>query len=51
MSKKPLIGITTDFKEKHNSIEEVYSKAVARYGGLPVLIPTVEDQLNYLEIL
>ena len=46
---KPLIGITTDFKDKNNSIEEVYSKAVARHGGLPVLIPTVENQTEYLE--
>jgi len=45
---KPLIGITTDFKDKHNSIEEAYSKAVAGYGGLPVLIPTVENQTEYL---
>lgn len=45
---KPLIGITTDFKDKHNSIEEVYSRAVTGYGGLPVLIPTVENQTEYL---
>ncbi len=45
---KPLIGITTDFKDKHNSIEEVYSRAVAQYGGLPVLIPTVENNTEYL---
>jgi len=46
---KPLIGITTDFKDKHNTIEEVYSGAVARHGGLPVLIPTVENQSEYLK--
>ena len=45
---KPLIGITTDFKDKHNSIEEVYSKAVVKYGGLPVLIPTVEKEHTFL---
>lgn len=48
MPGKPLIGITTDYKDKHNSIEEVYSKAVAKYGGLPVLIPTVEDNTEHL---
>lgn len=48
MPGKPLIGITTDFKDKHNSIEEVYSKAVVKYGGLPVLIPTVEDSTDFL---
>ena len=47
--KKPLIGITTDFKDKHNSIEEVYSQAVSVYGGLPVLIPTVENRTDYLK--
>ena len=46
---KPLIGITTDFKDKHNSIEEVYSRAVSDNGGLPVLIPTVENQTDYLK--
>ena len=46
--KKPLIAITTDFKDKHNSIEEVYSKAVVKTGGLPVLLPTVENEHNYL---
>ena len=46
--KPPLIGITTDFRNKHNSIEEAYSKAVVKYGGLPVLIPTVERQRSYL---
>ena len=45
---RPLIGITTDFKNKHNSIEEVYSKAIVKYGGLPILIPTVEQQRTYL---
>ncbi len=45
---KPLIGITTDLKNNHNSIEEYYSKAIVRYGGLPVLIPTVERQYSYL---
>jgi len=48
---KPLIGITTDFKDKHNSIEEAYSKAVAGYGGLPVLIPTVENHTDYLRTI
>lgn len=45
---KPLVGITTDFKDKHNSIEECYSKAIVKYGGLPILIPTVEQQRSYL---
>lgn len=45
---KPLIGITTDLKDNHNSIEEYYSKAIVKYGGLPVLIPTVERQISYL---
>ena len=45
---KPLIGITTDFKDNHNSIEEYYSKAIVKHGGLPVLLPTVERQRSYL---
>lgn len=43
---KPLIGITTDLKEDHNSIEESYSKAIAKYGGLPVLIPTIDKKTH-----
>lgn len=49
MNNKPLIGITTDLKEDHNSIEESYSKAVAKYGGLPILIPTTSENKSYLE--
>ena len=45
---RPLIGITTDFKDKHNSIEEAYSNAIVKHGALPVLIPTVEQQRSYL---
>ncbi len=38
---RPVIGITTDLEEGHNSIEAEYARAVAETGGLPVLIPTV----------
>jgi putative glutamine amidotransferase len=38
---RPVIGITTDLEKGHNSIEAEYAHAVARTGGLPVLIPTV----------
>ncbi len=37
---KPLIGITTDTRENHNQIEAKYSEAVAKNGGIPMLIPT-----------
>ena len=43
---KPLIGITTDLKEDHNSIEESYSKSVIKYGGLPILIPTSNSKTH-----
>lgn len=53
MSKpKPLVGITTDLKNKHNSIEEAYAKAVVKYGGLSVLLPTLEHEQSYfLELI
>ncbi|MCL4245243.1 MAG: gamma-glutamyl-gamma-aminobutyrate hydrolase family protein [Candidatus Dadabacteria bacterium] len=38
---RPVIGITTDLEKGHNSIEAEYARAVAKAGGLPVLIPTV----------
>lgn len=40
-AKKPLIGITTDLKEGHFVIEEKYSHAVIKAGGIPVLIPSI----------
>lgn len=48
---RPVIGITTDLKEKNNSIEESYSSAVAGYGGIPVLIPTVSGSMDYIDDL
>lgn len=38
---KPLIGITTDLRDKYYGIEAVYSDRVAAAGGLPILIPSV----------
>lgn len=46
---RPLIGITTDLKEKNNSIEVSYSGAVAKYGGIPVLIPTIPGSSDHLD--
>lgn len=46
---KKLIGITTDLKNDHNSIEESYSKAVEYYGGIPLLIPTIKSKTDYLK--
>jgi len=40
-SKKPLIGITTDIKDGNFVIEEKYAHAVARAGGIPLLIPSI----------
>lgn len=48
-NRNPLIGITTDLKEKNNSIEVSYSKAVAVNGGVPVLIPTIPDFSDHLD--
>ena len=38
---KPLIAITTDIKDGHFVIEEKYTHAVIRAGGIPMLIPSV----------
>ena len=46
---KPLIGITTDLKDENNSIEQSYSTALVRHGAIPVLIPTLSDNVEYLE--
>ncbi len=37
----PSIGITTDLKDKSNTIEVSYSKAIVQHGGVPILIPTL----------
>lgn len=46
---KPLIGITTDVKDGHSSIEAEYARAVARAGGIPVLIPSAAGDGDLLE--
>ena len=39
--KKPIIGITTDFKKGNFEIEEKYAHAIAEAGGIPFLIPSI----------
>ncbi|NIP29393.1 MAG: hypothetical protein GTO02_03330 [Candidatus Dadabacteria bacterium] len=46
---KPLIGITTDLKDKENSIESAYSRAIDYYGGIPILIPTLKEHAGYIK--
>ncbi len=38
---RPLIGITTDIKDGSFVIEDAYARAVAKAGGIPVLIPSI----------
>lgn len=38
---KPIIGITTDIKNGNYEIEEKYAHAIARAGGIPLLIPSI----------
>ena len=37
----PVIGITTDLKDKYYGIEATYSVRIASAGGIPLLIPSV----------
>lgn len=37
----PVIGITTDLKDKYYGIEAAYSDRIAAAGGIPVLIPSI----------
>jgi putative glutamine amidotransferase len=39
--KRPLIGITTDIKDGNFVIEDAYARAVAKAGGIPILIPSI----------
>ncbi|NIP37953.1 MAG: gamma-glutamyl-gamma-aminobutyrate hydrolase family protein [Candidatus Dadabacteria bacterium] len=48
---KPVIGITTDYKDKYYGIEKTYSTAIARHGGLPVLIPSLGSKRTLRELI
>lgn len=39
--KRPLIGITSDIKDGNFVIEGAYALAVAKVGGIPILIPSI----------
>ena len=49
--KKPVIGITTDYKDKYYGIEKTYSAAIASRGGLPILIPSLNSNKKILKEL
>ncbi len=47
--KRPLIGITTDIKDGNFVIEDTYARAVAKAGGIPVLIPSIPADPELLQ--
>ncbi|MGH7885175.1 MAG: gamma-glutamyl-gamma-aminobutyrate hydrolase family protein, partial [Thermodesulfobacteriota bacterium] len=46
---KKIIGITTDLEDDHNSIEASYSKAIDFYGAVPLLIPTLSENTDFIK--
>ncbi len=46
---KPVIGITTDIKDGHFMIEESYGHAIARAGGIPLLIPPIPGDRRFIK--
>lgn len=46
--KRPVIGITTDIKDGSFVIEDAYARAVAKAGGIPVLIPSLPESPGLL---
>lgn len=46
--KRPVIGITTDIKDGSFVIEDAYARAVAKAGGIPVLIPSLPERPGLL---
>ncbi len=46
--KRPVIGITTDVKDGSFVIEDAYARAVAKAGGIPVLIPSLPESPGLL---
>jgi putative glutamine amidotransferase len=49
--KKPIIGITTDMKDENLFVKHHYSDAIAKTGGIPLLLPLVNDTKSYAEII
>ena len=47
--KRPLIGITTDIKGGNFVIEYAYVRAVAKAGGIPLLIPSIPQDPELLK--
>jgi putative glutamine amidotransferase len=48
-TKRPLIGITTDLKDGSFIIEDAYARAVAKAGGIPLLIPSIPERPELLK--
>ena len=48
-SHKPIIGITTDIKNGNFEIEEKYAHAVAKAGGIPLLIPSMPKNTELIK--
>lgn len=42
--KRPVIGITTSLNDKECKINHAYMKAVAKAGGLPMLLPALDNE-------
>lgn len=48
---KPIIGITTDIDGEHLRLNRDYCEAVQKAGGVPLLLPPVDDTAAYAEII
>jgi putative glutamine amidotransferase len=48
-SGRPIIGITVDLEGEYFSIKQHYAHAIARSGGIPVLLPPAGDPGMYVE--
>ena len=47
----PIIGITTDIEDEYFKVKKHYSEAVARAGGIPLLIPPEGNAAAHAEII
>jgi len=47
----PIIGITADREDEYLRLKRHYSDAIARVGGVPILIPPTGNPLPYAEII
>jgi len=48
---RPIIGITTDIDGEYLKVKHNYCAAIEKAGGVPLLLPPVDDIAPYAELI